>query len=223
VGSGFRFECDMTRPLVGHIPFAFDLVVGERSRLLLEPTIGSVIPDMLFGIWSGDLPPCHRLNPVSRHIFAWLSERRVASSEAELRENLFLSDHATSSAVSSMVQVGAITKGDSGEVLLRPAFDVLRSVRLIAIEMKLKRWREALEQAVAYQRFADEAYVVLDGDQVSLSDQARQAFVSSGVGLFLHYAAGFSCDIPATRVLPDPSADRVFALSKLMSGPYCFV
>src|SRR5271154_1583050 len=104
---GFRFECDMAKPLIAHLPFAFDLCVGQRARLLREPTIGSVIPDMLLGIWSGDMPRWRGLNSISRHVLAWLATQKHASSEAQLCENLMLSDRATSSAVSLLERVGA--------------------------------------------------------------------------------------------------------------------
>ncbi|MGH9715475.1 MAG: hypothetical protein ACRD4R_01910 [Candidatus Acidiferrales bacterium] len=126
-----------------------------------------------------------------------------------------------SSAVTRLEQVGAVVKRDSGELFLRPQFDVLGAARLIAIEMKLKRWREALDQAIAYRSFADEVHVVMDGAQVRISDSARDAFVSSGVGLILHCDSGFLREVPACRVMPAPSVDRLFALTKLTSGPYC--
>jgi DNA-binding transcriptional ArsR family regulator len=218
---GFRLECDMAEPLVAHIPFAFDLGAGQRARLLREPIIGSVIPDMLLGIWSGDMPRWNGLNSISRHVLAWLSAQKSASSEEQLCENLLLSHRAASSAVSRLERVGAVTKRDSGEVCIQPHFDVSDSVRLIAIEMKLKKWREALEQAIVYRKFADEAYVVLDGCQVRLNDKAREAFTSNGVGLFLHQGGEFRNEILAASASPIPSVDRLFALAKVASGPYC--
>jgi len=55
--------------------------------------------------------------------------------------------------------------------------------RLIAIEAKLLRWRRALEQAVAYRRYADTAYVALPEAIVGRNSIDRQTFLRSGVGL----------------------------------------
>jgi len=220
--TSFRFECEMVEPLVALLPTVFDLHAGQRARLLREQPIGSVIPDLLFGIWSGELPRYRGLNGISRHILAWLSTRRIASSEEELRDDLLLSQHAADSAVLTLKRVGAISKRDSGEVELRPEFDVSDSIRLIAIEMKLKRWREALAQAVEYRKFADETYVVLDGIQVQMTDEIRNAFSANGIGLFFQRGGALEREISAKQLTPAPSVDRLFALGKLEdSGPYC--
>jgi len=218
----FRFESEMAEPLIARIPSVFHLDSGKRLRVLRETAIGPVIPDLLLGIWSGDLPRCAGLNPVSRHILAWLSEQKATSSEDQLCERLFLSEHAATSAILALQRVGAIIKRESGEVQLRPEYDVSGSVRLIAIEMKLKRWREALQQSVAYRKFADEAYVVLDGNQVHVNTEVREAFIASGIGLLLQYGEELWSEIMAPPTVPPASVDRLFAVSKLACGPYCF-
>jgi len=211
----------MEEPLVAHLSLAFDLASGQRARLLRQPTIGPVIPDMLLGIWSGDLPRWRSLNPISRHILAWLSVQKTANDEEHICDSLFISRNAASTAVSLLERVGAIAKKDSGEIALQQEFDASNSVRIIAIEMKLRRWREALEQAIAYQKFADEAYVVLGETQRQLSCEARDAFSSCGVGLIIYDDGRFEAQISAASKMPIPSADRVLALTKLSSGPYC--
>lgn len=212
----FRFECDMLNPLIDSLPAVFRVRSGQRLRVLREPTIGSVVPDILVGIWSGDLPRCGNLNSVSRHVLAWLSTQKVASGEQQLREELLISEHAAVTAMSALKRVGAIAKKASGEVELRPDFDVSHAVKLIAIEVKLRRWREALDQAIAYRDFADEAYVVLDGNQVRLDAGIRVAFASNGIGLFLQRGPDVKRKIAAVSgAKPKPSHDRLFALGKL--------
>ena len=218
----FRLECEMVRPLVANLPRVFYLHPGQRACLLREQSVGSVVPDLIFGIWSGELPPCGGLNSISRHVLAWLSTQKVASSEEQLCDDLLLSRHAANSAVSTLERVGALSKRDSGEVELCPEFDISGSVRLIAIEMKLKKWREALAQAIEYRNFADEAYVVLDGNQVRMNSEVRNAFVANGIGLFLQRGRGLKRVITAESITPAPSVDRLFAVTKLASaGPYC--
>src|ERR1700691_105165 len=135
--SPFRFECDMLTPLIESLPAVFRLHSGQRLRVLREPTIGRVIPDVLVGIWSGELPRFGSLNSVSRHVLAWFSMQKIASGEQQLSEELLISQHATVAAMSSLKRVGAIEQRESGEVALRPEFDVSHTVKLIAIEMKL--------------------------------------------------------------------------------------
>lgn len=220
--TSFRFEREMVKPLLVHLHKAFLVYPGQRMCLLREEPIGSVIPDLMLGIWSGELPRLSGLNTVSRHILAWLSSQKVANSKEELREDLFLSRHAVDCAVSTLQRIGAISKRDSGELELRPEFEVSSSIRLIAIEMKLKRWREALEQAIEYRKFADEAYVVLDGSQLRMNCIISDAFVTTGIGLFLQRGDELENVMSATPTVPSLSVDRVFAVGKLAaSGPYC--
>lgn len=218
----FRFEFEMVEPLVAHLPSVFHLCPGQRARLLREQPIGPVIPDLLFGIWWGELPRFSGLNAVSRHILVWLSTQKVASSEEQLREDLLLSRRAADSAFSTLERVGALSKRESGEVELCAGFDVFGAVRLIAIEMKLKKWREALAQAIEYQNFANEAYVVLDGNQVQVEPEVKNAFASNGIGLFLQRSGALEREVFAEPITPNPSVDRLFAVNKLASsGPYC--
>src|SRR5258708_19112479 len=140
----------MFKRLLPLLPTVFELSSGQRTRVLRETAIGSVIPDLMIGVWSGDLPRYSKLNGVSRHILAWLSTEKAVRDEKQLRDTLLLSKHAADFAVSALKRIGAIEKRDSGEIELRPEFDTSHSVRLIAIEIKLKRWRQALAQAIEY-------------------------------------------------------------------------
>jgi hypothetical protein len=221
-GASFRFEQEMVEPFLSHLSAVFQLCGGQRARLVREPTVGSMIPDLLLGIWSGELPRLTNLNGVSRHILAWLSTHKCISSEKYLHEDLLISHHAATSAVAALKRVGAIAKRDSGEIELRPEFDVSDSVRLIAIEMKLKRWREALNQAIEYKLFANEAWVVLDGNQVRITDDMQASFVKNGVGLLLQRGSDLVKEISAAPCFPRPSDERYFLVGKLAkSGPYC--
>jgi len=195
---------------------------GERASLLREPLVGSVIPDVVFGIWTGELPRWGPLNSVSRHILAWLLVKKVAGSEESLCADLFLSRHAAASGVSALQRIGAVATRDSGEIELRPDFRFSESIRLVAVEMKLRRWKEALSQAAEYRRFADESYVVMDGNQVQVSDESRAEFTRNGVGLILQSMDEIRFEIPAELTVPPPSVDRLFLWEKLArTGPHC--
>jgi hypothetical protein len=212
----------MVKPLLAILPVIFELSSGQRARVLRETAIGSVIPDLMIGVWSGDLPRYAKLNGVSRHILAWLSTEKAVRDAEQLRDALFLSKHAADSAVSTLKRIGAIDKRDSGEIELRSEFDISHSVRLIAIEIKLKRWRQALAQAVEYRKFADEAYVVLDGAKLQVGAEMTQTFLAHGVGLLLQRGEELRKEIPADSATPLPSAVRLLAVTKLStSGPYC--
>jgi hypothetical protein len=220
--KSYRFEREMVNPIISHLPLMFEPLKGQRTLLLREQAVGSVIPDLMFGIWSGDLPRCSGLNLVSRQILAWLAARKKADSAEHLSEYLFISERATHAAVSTLQRVGAISKRTSGELEIQPEFDFSETIYLVAIEMKLKRWREALLQAIQYRSFANEAYVALDAGQVRVTADVRAMFVSSGVGLFLQNAESVEKIIEARSRTPEPSVERLFAVGKFAtSGFYC--
>ena len=54
---------------------------------------------------------------------------------------------------------------------------------LVAVELKLTRWRQALRQAVAYQVWAPEAYVALPFPGAIRAARHRHRFEVEGVGL----------------------------------------
>lgn len=57
------------------------------------------------------------------------------------------------------------------------------SGRVLAIEAKLSRWRDALDQAIRYRSYADMAYVALPEAHVRAALRAEDEFVAAGVGL----------------------------------------
>lgn len=54
---------------------------------------------------------------------------------------------------------------------------------LVAVELKLARWREAVRQAVAYQVWAPHAYVALPFPRAIRAARHRPRFEAEGVGL----------------------------------------
>lgn len=54
---------------------------------------------------------------------------------------------------------------------------------VVAVELKLRAWREALRQATAYQLAADRAYVALPLDSAHAAHRGRHAFEREGIGL----------------------------------------
>lgn len=53
----------------------------------------------------------------------------------------------------------------------------------VAIELKLKNWRQALKQAFRYRNFSNESYVVLDMDSIGNALKYLETFAHYNVGL----------------------------------------
>ena len=108
---------------------------------------------------------------------------------------------------------GIVRAGAGGEVMLEARW--LSSVRLVAIEAKLIRWRDAIAQAEHYRNYADEAYVVLPKENAAVAAAAE--FEAAGVGLLVFDGLELDCRVepPASTAHDWP---REFVYSRL-TGP----
>ncbi len=187
-------------------------------RVLREAAIGNVIPDLLIGQWDADdVRSVPRLSNIARHVLAVLQRSGPSTIEA-IQHKLYLSESALTRAVSILRRAGAFQNESQGELHVSPDFARRTNVRLIAIEMKMKRWREALQQAIRYLSFADEAYVVLDGDQVAYTDEMRRAFERAAPGLYFQHGAELRKVLDCAPAPPIPSADRLLAMQKVRNS-----
>jgi len=76
---------------------------------------------------------------------------------------------------------GFVTESPSGELQRANGWFPLQR-KLVAVELKLARLREAIQQATRYQRYADESYVALPYHRATKPD-CRDAVSAHGLGL----------------------------------------
>jgi hypothetical protein len=74
-----------------------------------------------------------------------------------------------------------------------------RRCSVVAIEAKLVRWREALDQATAYRAYADASYVALPEASFARALGAQDCFLSAGVGLISVSPSGVRILVRAPR------------------------
>ena len=87
---------------------------------------------------------------------------------------------------------------------------------VVAVELKLRAWREALRQATAYQLGADRAYVALPLPRAQEAHRSRFAFEREGIGLLAVDAGG----AVRTVLSPAPSPRRLPALTDAIRGSF---
>ncbi len=80
-----------------------------------------------------------------------------------------------------LVKIGLLRRGAGGSVQIGSTWG--RSFQMIAIEAKLTRWRDALEQAREYRLYANQSYVALPEASVPMARRHRKDFEAAGVGL----------------------------------------
>ncbi|MBS1983431.1 MAG: hypothetical protein JST16_04595 [Bdellovibrionales bacterium] len=209
----FRLEREMLEPLREALPSVLGLAEAGEVRVLREPDLGLIIPDLLVGVCKGRTPPLRaRCSVVEAYIVALL-EAGQTWRVSELERELYLTSAVAERSLRRLARLQIVNDNRRGGWSLS-ACAHSRIVEIIAVEAKLRRWRDALVQAVEYQEFADRSFVVLDGNQTRESASLRKLFRSAGIGLLLQYGHAIDVAVKA-RVCRPRSERRVRAADKL--------
>jgi hypothetical protein len=84
-------------------------------------------------------------------------------------------------ALEALQRTDVVRRERGGRVCLAP--DWPPDIQVIAIEAKLKRWRDALSQASSYSSFADQVFVALPQPYADLAEKNSAQFEDLGVGI----------------------------------------
>lgn len=185
--GSFAYEREMMSPLVRELPRLLTsnrgCAIGALS-IRRTPNVGGVTPDFLVGKLRRDLPEAlARITYVEASVLACVCASRVADAH-DLRAFLHLGESAASSALNRLTRSCLLSRSADGRLV--PTFAALSSRNtIIAIEVKLRRWTDALAQAVSYTSFANETFVSLDGSRQRPRDDQLEHFEGAGVGLIL--------------------------------------
>ena len=209
----FRYEREMF-PALGSALHDAIFSRGRKALELLEPSICGVIPDILYCHWR-TLPQVKIKRPatiIDAHILSVLDERGRCNL-IDLCGALYLSESKASESLSRLVRQGQIVAKHGGYYVLAKNASA-RQATLVAVEMKMSRWREALDQAQSYLKFANLSFVVLDGSQVEASQQIESAFADTGVGLLLQHGTSLRLHVGAKSFKYNPTPERFIAMHK---------
>jgi hypothetical protein len=207
----------MLPPLARGLPIALGLATRGIVAALEEQPIGAVVPDLLLAISAVPMSwPVPGLTVVEAHTLAALLNHPLTS--PELITQAFLTPWAGERAVARLVRGGLVVGIDDGLLTATPAARA-DEVEIIAVEAKLRRWREALEQAESYRRFADRVYVALDGHQIRTTPKMLNLFGERGIGMLLQYQHTTVHVLDSCFRRPD-SPDRILALDRLAAAAH---
>jgi hypothetical protein len=215
-GRSFRFEREMLEPLLTTLPEVLGLDAANKAgdlTIIQTPAVGNVIPDLLIGRWKD--PPSGQLTAITFVEAAALSfiESLGSSSVSQFSDRFHLTGEVADRTLQRLTSRAFLRLTEEGQYYL-DATASPRSCELTAVEVKLSRWRDALDQATDYLRFADFSYVVLDGQRFVVRPEVLNEFHSNGVGLLLQYGQVLHLIITA-QLHGTVSADRFVALKHL--------
>ncbi len=209
--EAFKLESEMLPFACQGLPPAIGMN-GPEWCSLTEPMIGNVFPDLLFG----RLTTIQINAPTFTHVEASilsLVHNELDFTVADVLSRIFLPTPTADRTFRTLEKKGALERTPTG------AFRVCSNLpaaqmEIVAVELKLKRWREACTQAASYLSFADRAYAVLDGNQLKVTETIVSAFRSAGVGLVLQRGSVFDVVVESTTAR-QMTPNRVVAAQKL--------
>lgn len=156
---------------------------GYSLRLKTELNVGSSTADIVILLSKKNLSPKipQALSIEESVILASLRasgttridllEKRCGCQNKELRNGV----------LSRIIEWDLIEIGQGGQVALTKLWP--NSFKIIALEAKLSRWRQAINQANKYQKYADQTFVVLPENPAQIALKNKEEFLKSGIGL----------------------------------------
>lgn len=209
-------EADLVDLLIRRIP---PWLGSQRRRVKVtrEVAVGGSIADVVVLVGAPAKPVIH--DPLSTEesvVLAWLRRRGPTRIDILEQRCGFGPQRLRNGALSRLKESGVVALGQGGRVATgRPLGG--RS-RLLAIEAKLAKWRPALQQACAYLKYADKAYVALPYTATVRGRVPLEAFKESGVGLISVSERGLR-EIVAAKKSSDHDWRREYVVSRVIGMP----
>ena len=156
--------------------------VNCEMLVFSQVTVGATIPDLVI-VRQPQEPTIEKRVRLS-DFEAWVVAElwgRGALREPTLTRRLYTRSQRTQVALQKLERLGIVRRTPAGGYVLT---DVMkRNVEVLAVEAKLTRWREAIEQARDYLRFSMASYVALPESVVRSNSDIVEACKEAQVGL----------------------------------------
>jgi hypothetical protein len=214
----FALEVDLYPVLARSLP---KLLVrsrkGDLVRSAAQKPVGAIIPDFI--VLHAPSEAVHRvagdLTFFEANVVAALLSGGPAK-QAAIARQLYSRTDVVEQSLAVLCRRGVVVQQRSGAFAVSPGTP-FRSMNVVAVEAKLRRWREALDQAISYQQFANAAYVALPSDGVRDGDSALiKSARQHGVGI-LSVAKERVKRVLVARHRPVKTPDFVWIASRLTS------
>lgn len=183
---------DTEKALVEHFKsysrnFMYKLLPSTKPKkhfVIDEFDSGNGIADLVVGTYQHRLyGRCERA-PINLN---WISPLARMSRNQKLNVDEYI-DFYGFSKKTAMLQIKEYATAGFIKLLGNGTFVVKREYEpvvgtVVAIEAKLRDWKQALKQARRYRRFSDYSLVLMDADNIAPAERARCMFIEHGIGL----------------------------------------
>lgn len=213
----FTTESELYGVLSGRLPA---LVAGDSTQRLvrcaIQQPVGAVIPDVVVAHTPKEFEEISRapVTAFAASVVALLLKKgplRLAT----MAEHLYANQRSVERPLMALLRQGVVGTSPGGAFRLVHA-PFLRETRLLAVEAKLSRWREALTQAVRYREFASEAYVALPVGNAVVKTVVQDEARAAGVGLIAVASGDLQVLVRARHAFPR-TPDFVWLAYRMLS------
>ena len=178
--NGFALEKELVDILRSGSPAALNVDAGW-FRIIAEVAVRERIADLLIIHASAepDSKPA-RMSYFEAAILAVLLERGAATAPT-VADHLYASAGAVQARAETLARLGLVEIAACG-TLRATGRHQHSDARIVAIEAKLTRWREAIEQASHYRAFANQSYIAMPSALFDASGAILSTCEAAGVG-----------------------------------------
>lgn len=181
--SKFRYEKELVNFFIKALPNIIPSKGGNHFSFAREVVTGKKIADIviLLSRKNSHTIPIKPFTTLESVLIATLRRQGTLTiNELEAKCGLPYG-HLKNGILENLKKSGLIGIKNNRSVILKNFWK--EDHKIIAIEAKLTRWQEALKQAVKYQDYADESYVLMP-NSLGLKTSQFKKFKQMGVGLF---------------------------------------
>lgn len=184
----FNSESDLVRQFKPHsrrfISKIIPTIRPQKYFIINEFDSGNGIADIIVGTYRPRLSEQSMRSPINLN---WVSLLATMNRNKKLNIDEFTELYGYSKKT-AMLQIREYENAGFIELLNDNIFIVKKEYKsvvenVVAIEAKLKNWKQALKQAYRYRRFSDFSIVLMDADNVTPALKAENVFMEYGIGL----------------------------------------
>lgn len=186
-----------------------DHALGRREgaiALRRELPVCGRIPDVVMVRFMRPPSPAYLSMKCSyRHAFViWQIRRSGPLAVGEIAQRVFTDVEMVRPAVDDLLNNGILHRLPCNRLTLADEVDG-EDAEIFAIEAKLTRWREAIEQAQSYRSFADYSIVAMTDNALAQGGRVESAAREAGLGLLQVGKGSAAWVVPPIRT---PAVDR---------------
>jgi DNA-binding MarR family transcriptional regulator len=164
-----------------------NLAIFNKYELLIskkEVPVSECIPDLIF-IGVNNYPESSwfkkRLSS-KHHYIIWLLKKMGDLDVPSLAEMSYMRASKISTLVQELIKADYIKDQQNGYYALSQRYASIEA-KVIAVEAKLRNWKQALSQAIRYSQFADLVMVAMDSDSVLGRVNIIEEYKAHNIGL----------------------------------------